>query len=60
MVKRFVTIWFRQFENGLVRIRQPALRDIPFVLAAPDHGRMIITAANKFARIRRNRYQEWW
>lgn len=27
-------------------IRRPALKEQPFVLAAPDHGRMVITAAN--------------
>ncbi len=26
--------------------RQPALREVPFVLAAPEHGRMVIKAAN--------------
>ena len=48
---RFITIWFRSLKTDWFSIRQPALRDIPFVLAAPDHGRMIITAANNLARI---------
>ena len=30
--------------------RQPELKDIPFVLAAPEHGRMVIQAANRVAQ----------
>ncbi len=47
---RFVTIWFRHLKTDWFAIRQPALRDIPFVLSAPDHGRMVITAANEMAQ----------
>jgi protein ImuB len=32
-------------------IRRPELRDIPFVMAVPDHGRKIITAVNAAARL---------
>jgi protein ImuB len=49
MATRFVTIWFRHLKADWFSIRQPALRDIPFVLSAPDHGRMIITATNELA-----------
>ena len=49
MAKRFVTIWFRHLKTDWFSIRQPALRDIPFVLSAPDHGRMVITAVNEWA-----------
>ena len=49
MAKRFVTIWFRHLKTDWFSIRQPALRDIPFVLSSPDHGRMVITAANEWA-----------
>lgn len=49
MPKRFVSIWFRHLRTDRFIRRQPALKDVPFVLAAPDHGRMIITAANKRA-----------
>ncbi|KAK6020896.1 hypothetical protein OSTOST_13442, partial [Ostertagia ostertagi] len=31
-------------------LRQPALKTIPFVLASPDHGRMVITGTNALAR----------
>ena len=30
--------------------RQPELKDIPFVMAAPEHGRMVIKAANAVAQ----------
>ncbi|MDP9042964.1 MAG: DNA polymerase Y family protein [Bacteroidota bacterium] len=46
MAQRFVTIWFRHLKTDWFSIRQPALRGVPFVLASPDHGRMIISAAN--------------
>ena len=49
MAKRFVTIWFRHLKTDWFSIRQPVLRDIPFVLSAADHGRMVITAVNKWA-----------
>ncbi len=45
MAKRYVSIWFPLLVlEGMIR-RQPRLKDILFVLAAPDHGRMRITAA---------------
>lgn len=50
MSKRFVTIWFRTLKTDWFTIRRPELRQLPFVLAAPDHGRMIITAANTLAQ----------
>ncbi len=49
---RFVTIWFRHLKTDWHSIRQPALRDLPFVLSSPDHGRLIITAVNKVAHER--------
>jgi protein ImuB len=50
MPKRFVSIWFRSLQTDWVSLRRPALREMPFVLAAADHGRMVITAANAIAR----------
>jgi protein ImuB len=50
MPTRFISIWFRHLTTDWFRLRQPALRDIPFVLAALDHGRMIITAASPSAQ----------
>lgn len=51
MEKRFVSIWFRHLNTDWFTIRQPHLKDLPFVLRAPSHGRMIITAANAKAEI---------
>jgi protein ImuB len=50
MGKRFVTIWFRHLTTDWLTLRRPELKQAPFVLAAPDHGRMVITAANTAAQ----------
>ena len=50
MAQRFVTIWFRQLKTDWFSIRQPELRNIPFVLTTSDHGRLVITTANDKAR----------
>src|SRR5882724_97863 len=50
MCKRFVTIWFRYLRTDWFTIRRPPLQNIPFVLASPDHGRMLITATNFLAQ----------
>lgn len=50
MSRRFVTIWFRHLLTDWFTRRQPQLRNTPFVLAAPDHGRMKVTAANAAAQ----------
>jgi protein ImuB len=49
MQKRFVSIWFRHLKTDWFTRRQPELYGVPFVLAAPDHGRMIVVAANALA-----------
>lgn len=46
MEKRYVSIWFRFLKTDWFTVRKPELADQPFVLSAPDHGRMMITAAN--------------
>lgn len=46
---RFVSIWFRYLETDWLTVRKPELKDIPFVLATPERGRMIVKAANKHA-----------
>ncbi|RYY37739.1 MAG: DNA polymerase Y family protein [Sphingobacteriaceae bacterium] len=49
MQKRFMTIWFRHLlTDGLVH-RRPELKDLPFVLAAPQKNRMVITASSPLA-----------
>lgn len=50
MQKRFVSIWFRYLKTDWAIRRQPALHHVPFVLAIPDHGRLIITAASLLAQ----------
>lgn len=46
MPKRYLYIWFRYLSTDrLTRIR-PELRNKPFLLYAPEHGRMVITASN--------------
>jgi protein ImuB len=49
MAKRFVSIWFRYLATDWFTVRQPQLGSIPFVITAPSHGRMIVTAANPLA-----------
>lgn len=49
MQKRYVSIWFRQLLADWQLIRRPELVDVPFVFAAPDHGRNIITAVSPLA-----------
>ena len=51
MQKRFVAIWFRYLKTDWFTRRNPQLHDIPFVLAAPAHGRLIVTAANALAEL---------
>ena len=46
MSKRFVSIWFPHLKTDWFVIRQPEIKDYPFVVAAPDHGRLIINAVN--------------
>ena len=49
MAKRFFTIWFHYLKTDWFTIKKPELKQIPFVLAAPDHGRMVVTEANILA-----------
>jgi protein ImuB len=49
MPKRFLTIWFRYLRTDWFSRHQPNLNGMPFVLSAPDHGRMVITATNALA-----------
>jgi protein ImuB len=49
MAKRFVSIWFRHLITDWFTLRQPELRDNPFVVCAPSHGRLVITNVNALA-----------
>jgi protein ImuB len=46
MAQRFISIWFRSLRTDWFCRRQPALKEVAFVLAVPDHGRKVITAVN--------------
>jgi len=46
MQKRFISIWFRQLLADWQLIRRPELAEVPFVFAAPGHGRMLVTAVS--------------
>lgn len=50
MSKRFVSIWFRHLTTDWLTRRKPELKGMPFVFAAPQHGRMVITAVNQPAQ----------
>jgi protein ImuB len=50
MSKRYVAIWLCHLKTDWFTRRHPELRDVPFVLASPDHGRMVITAVNSIAQ----------
>lgn len=49
MQRRYVTIWFRFFKPDWFTRRHPQLSGQPFVVYAPEHGRMMVTAANLLA-----------
>ncbi|MGF7230830.1 Y-family DNA polymerase, partial [Arachidicoccus sp.] len=45
-MNRYMSIWFRHLLADGYALEQPALKDIPFVMATPQRGRMVIQAAN--------------
>lgn len=49
MAKRYVAIWFRHLTTDWWVRRQSELKSIPFVLAAPEHGRMVVKAVSRVA-----------
>ncbi|RYZ54640.1 MAG: DNA polymerase Y family protein [Sphingobacteriales bacterium] len=46
MGRRFVSIWFRHLTTDWMIRRQPELKDVAFVLAAPERGRVVVKAAS--------------
>lgn len=52
MQKRYVSIWFRYLLADWQLIRRPELKGVPFVFAAPIHGRMMISAISPLAETR--------
>ena len=49
MSRRIVSMWFRHLATDQMIIRRPELKDVPFVLASPERGRMMVKAANTVA-----------
>jgi protein ImuB len=50
MPERFVSIWLPFLVTDWMARRSPGLRDLPFVLFAPERGRMIVKAVSRAAR----------
>lgn len=50
MRRRYVAIWFRYLVTDRMQRRYPLLKGTPFVTAAPEHGRMVVKAANAVAQ----------
>jgi protein ImuB len=46
---RYVSIWLRRLKTDWMVRRQPELKDVAFVMASPERGRMIIKAAHSVA-----------
>src|SRR4051794_10830467 len=51
MCKRFVAIWFRHLKTDWIIHHNSDLKNIPFALAIPDHGRMRITEVSALAKM---------
>ena len=51
MQKRFVAIWFPFLKTNSYTLRNPSLQNIPYVMAAPEHGRLVITDTNVHAQM---------
>lgn len=49
MPKRYVSIWFRHLLTDWKTVRRPDLKGKVFVFAAPNHGRMVVTASTAAA-----------
>jgi protein ImuB len=49
MEKRFMCIWFRHLLTDWLTLTRPELKEMPFVFAAPERNRIVITAANPAA-----------
>lgn len=50
MNKRFIAIWFLHLKTDWMIRQQPELKNIPFVLVFPDHGRLRITEVSAVAK----------
>lgn len=50
MAKRYVAVWFRHLSTDWMTRRQPDLKEKPFVLAAPERGRIVVKVVNGIAQ----------
>lgn len=50
MQKRYMSIWFRHLTTDWLTLKRPELKAVPFVFAAPERNRIVITAANPLAK----------
>ncbi|MFT4092022.1 MAG: DNA polymerase Y family protein [Niabella sp.] len=50
MCRRFVSIWFRYLKSDWMVRHNPELNSVPFVLASPQRGRIIITEVSAVAK----------
>lgn len=48
-MKRYMCIWFPYLTTDWLTVKVPALRGLPIVYAAKEHGRLMITAVNSEA-----------
>jgi protein ImuB len=46
MSKRYAAIWFRHLTTDWTIRKNPELKGVPFVLAAPERGRMVVKAVS--------------
>ena len=44
-----MAIWFRHLTTDWLTLKRPELKEVPFVFAAPERNRIVITAANPLA-----------
>ncbi|TDE17386.1 Y-family DNA polymerase [Dyadobacter psychrotolerans] len=51
MSRRYVNIWFPHLTTDRLIIRNPDLKEIAFVLASPERGRMVVKAVNTVGEV---------
>src|SRR3569833_2807826 len=50
MKKRFLSLWFRHLTTDWLTLRRPELKDVPFILVAPERNRIIAMGVNPVAK----------
>ncbi len=49
MTKRIISVWLKYLKTDWICRRQPHFKELPFVMAAPERGRMVVQAVNPIA-----------